>query len=126
MKCRIIIIFIIINILICSSLMSVVSQNFQEEYYNKNSGPLGLIPKIYPRVLVKGNASSGKQFGIFGKIGIIKFNHAQFVIIRFFPIKLVINNVKNATAIMFGIDQNLSSGSFDFKEEWIFLAIVFE
>ena len=106
--------------------MIVVSQNFQYEYYKETFSSLGLIPKIYPRVLVHGNASSGKQLGIFGKIGIIKFNTAQFVIIRFFPIKLVINNVKNATAILFGIDQNVSSGSFDFEEEWIFLAIVFE
>ncbi len=126
MKGRTIFLFIIINILISSSYMSVVSQNFQYEYYKETFSSLGLIPKIYPRVLVHGNASSGKQLGIFGKIGIIKFNTAQFVIIRFFPIKLVINNVKNATAILFGIDQNVSSGSFDFEEEWIFLAIVFE
>ena len=126
MNGRIALILIIIVILTNSCIFSVTSQNNQIDTNQLNSKPTGIFPRLYFRVLVHGNASSGKQFGPFGNFGIVEFNHAQIVIIRFIPIRLVVNNVKNATAIMYGIKQDFPNGSFDFDEEWIFLAIVFE
>lgn len=124
MKGRIVLIFIIITLLTNIFLLNAVSQNCNIDFTKQSSDPLRVLPKVFNRALVKGNASSGKQFGIFGKIGIIKFNYAQFVIIRFFPIKLIVNKEQNVTAFMFGIDQQIPTGSFDFDEEWIAFAIV--
>jgi hypothetical protein len=122
---RIILVFTIFTILTNSCLISVASEinpNENIHFLQKSSEQ---IPRFYFRVLVHGNVSSAKQFGPFGNFGIVKFNHAQFVIIRFIPIRLVVNNVKNATAIMYGIGQDLPIGSFDFDEEWILFAFVF-
>jgi len=125
LKGRIVLILIITNLLTSSFLVCAVPQDYNINDLQQSAYPSRLLPKVFNRVLVNGNASSGKQFGIFGKIGIIKFNYAQFVIIRFFPIKLVINKEKDVTAILFGLDQEIPNGSFDFDEEWIAFAIVF-
>jgi hypothetical protein len=117
-------IFIIITILTNCSLISIASQNKRVDtlkYYNTEED---IVPRLFFRVLVHGNASSGRQMGVFGNFGIVKFNHAQFVIIRFFPIRLQVNNVKNVTAILYGIGQDIPTGSFDFDEEWILFAFV--
>ena len=126
MNGRIAFVLIIVAILTNSCILSVASQNNQFDNIEYISKPAGIIPRLYFRVLVHGNASSGRQFGPFGNFGIVEFNHAQIVIIRFIPIRLVVNTVKNATAIMYGIKQDIPNGSFDFDEEWIFLALVFE
>ena len=126
MNGRIILSFILITIITNNFIVNVSSQENQIKDIQFSSRSFDRIPKFYFRVLVHGNASSGRQFGPFGNFGIVNFNHAQFVIIRFIPIKLVINNVKNATAILYGIKQDLPNGSFDFDEEWILLALVFE
>jgi hypothetical protein len=121
---RIILVLVIITILTNSCIINVSSQNNQIEnlkYFPKSSEK---NQKLYFRVLVHGNASSGSQFGPFGNFGIVKFNHAQFVIIRFFPIRLNVNNVKNVTAFLYGIGQDIPNGSFDFEEEWILFALV--
>jgi hypothetical protein len=106
-------------------MVGVISKSNQIDNIQNISKPTGLMPMLFFRVLVNGNASSGRQFGPFGNFGIIKFNHAQFVIIRFIPIRLEVHNVKNVTAFLFGIGQDLPNGSFDFKEEWILIAFVF-
>lgn len=124
MKGRIVLIIITITLLINSFFINAVSKNCNIDSSQQSEDPSRVLPKVFNRVLVNGNASSGKQFGIFGKIGIIKFNYAQFVIIRFFPIKLIINKEKDVTAILFGLDQEIPNGSFDFDEEWIAFAIV--
>ena len=102
-----------------SFLISAVSENYQIDSLQDASKPLGIIPKMYIRIRVNGNASSGKQLGLFNKTAIIKFNYAQFIIIRFFPIRLSVDTRKNVTAILFGLDQIIPSGSFDIKEEWV-------
>jgi len=115
-----------VTLLANSCLISVVSQDNQKDTLQDSSKPSGIIPRFFFRVLVHGNASSGRQLGIFGNIGIIKFNHAQFVLIRFFPIRLNVNTVNNVTAFIYGINQEIPNGSFDFKEEWILFAFVFD
>jgi hypothetical protein len=122
---RIILVFSIFFILTNSYIICVASENKQIENIQYIQKSTGNLPRFYFRVLVHGNVSSAKQFGPFGNFGIVKFNHAQFVIIRFIPIRLVVNTVKNATAIMYGIGQDLPNGSFDFDEEWILFAFVF-
>jgi len=119
-------IFILVALLTNSCFIGVLSQDNKINTLPDSSFPSGIIPKFYFRVLVHGNASNGRQFGPLGNFGIIKFNHAQFVIIRFFPIKLIVNNLKNVTAFIYGINQELPKGSFDFDEEWILFAFVFE
>ncbi len=125
MKGRIVLIFIIVTILTNSCLLSVVSQNNQIDNLQYSSKPSGLIPKFFFRVLVHGNASSGRQLGVFGNIGIIKFNYVQFVLIRFFPIRLDVTTERNVTAFIYGIGQEIPNGSFNFEEEWILFALVF-
>ena len=126
MNGRIVSIFILFALLTNTCFISVLSHDTQINTFEDFSNPSGIIPKFFFRVLVHGNASSGRQFGPFGNFGIIKFNHAQFVLIRFFPIKLVVNNLKNVTAFIYGINQEIPSGSFDFDEEWILFAFVFD
>jgi len=121
---RIILTFITIIILTNSCIISVASQNKQIENIQFFTKSNDILPKFYFRVLVHGNVSSARQFGPFGNFGIVKFTHAQFVIIRFIPIKLVINTVEDATAILYGIGQEIPNGSFDFDEEWILFALV--
>ena len=112
-------------ILTNSCIISVVSQNNPIDKINDSTKPSRLLPRFFFRVLTHGNASSGRQLGVFGNIGIIKFNTVQFVLIRFFPIRLNITNLKNVTAFIYGINQTIPNGSFDFEEEWILFAFVF-
>ena len=124
MNGRIVLISIMAIFILNSFLITAVSQNYQIENLQDTSKPLGLSPKFYFRVLVHGNVSSGKQFGLFNQTAILKFNHAQFIIIRFFPIRLDVDTRNNVTAILYGVRQKIPEGSFDFREQMILFAIV--
>ena len=125
LKGRIVFIFIIINILISISLLSEASQNCQMDILKESPNSLGIIPRIFIGAKVVGDASSGKLIGNFSRIGIIKFDYVKFYIIRIFLFRENMIDKINATAILFGIDQEIPEGSFKFKAESIFFAIVF-
>ena len=74
MNGRIAFVLIIVAILTNSCILSVASQNNQFDNIEYISKPAGIIPRLYFRVLVHGNASSGRQFGPFGNFGIVEFD----------------------------------------------------
>jgi len=118
-------IFLIITILMSSSLLSQASQNYQKDNAQESLKPKGIIPKIFIRAYVVGDASSGKHIGNFSRIGIIKFDYVKFYIYKFIPFRVIINDEINVTAILFGINQEIPEGPFKFAKDLISIAIVF-
>ena len=77
------------------------------------------------RCFAKGNATSGRTVDKYGKIGIIEFKNVAFTKLKLFPtIRWEYANYDNAKAIVFGIDQDIPEGPFEFNRDWV-RAIVF-
>lgn len=124
MKGRLLLIFTIITLLTSSFLVSAVSQINQIDNSPKFSSILGRKVQILNLGWAIGNASSGKQYGIFNRIGIIKFDNVSFYRFRF-PIRFEMSNFTDVTVLIFGVDQVISDSSFVFKRDWFSFAIVF-
>ena len=106
-------------------LTSAVSQNNQINDSLESNSIIGRRIQILKGGWVVGNASSGKQYGIFGRIGIIKFDNASFYRIRF-PIRFEMANFTDVTVFIIGLDQEIIENQFDFKRDWFSIAIVFK
>ena len=118
-------IFIIIALLIsCSVLASATSESKLTEDQDESSNPKLLRVAHVKRAFAEGNASSGKTFGPSGRIGIIKFDSVRFSKLKLFPIRWEMADFYDATAIVFGIDQEIPEGPFEFQRDWV-SAIVF-
>ena len=76
------------------------------------------------RAWVVGNASSGKQIGIFSQIGIIKFDYVRFSRIRFNPIRWEMVDFTNVKVIMFWLSQDIPEGPFDFERDWVSAIVI--
>ena len=125
MKGRIVSIFIIIAILISGFLASAIPQNTQIDDTPETSNPVGKRVWFITRAWATGDAIKGRQFGVRGTIGIIKFDYVAFNRLRFFPVRWELVDFQDVTAIMFGLDQDIPSGPFDFERDWV-NAIVFK
>ena len=125
MKGRLVLIFTIITIMTSNFLTSAVSQNNQINDSLESNSIIGRRIQILKGGWVVGNASSGKQYGIFGRIGIIKFDNASFYRIRF-PIRFEMANFTDVTVFIIGLDQEIIENQFDFKRDWFSIAIVFK
>lgn len=125
MKWRIAPIFIIIILLISSFLVSAVSQSSQIDDSSESLKPRGPKVESFMGVWASGNASSGKQFGILSRIGIIKFDYVIFDRLRLFPIRWEMVDFLDVTVIIIGLNQEIPEGPFDFEREWV-SAIVFK
>jgi hypothetical protein len=112
------------TILVSGNLVSAVSHNSQTNNSHKSPDMLLSRIKLFRSIFLSGNASSGKQLGIFGRIGIIRFYNVSIYIFRIFPFRFEIQNEKNVTVIMLGLDQEISKEPFDFKRDWVSLAVV--
>lgn len=124
MKTKIGTVFLIIAILIiCCVLPSVTSEEISKN--EKDSSSSQKIAKIdYLRnCYARGNASSGRILNG-TKIGIIKFDYVWFDKLHFFPIRWEGADYYDATALVFGIDQEIPEGPFEFERDWV-RAIVF-
>lgn len=125
LKGRLVSIFTIITILISSFLVSAVAQNNKIDASSESSSLLGSRVQILKGGWIVGNATSGKQYGILGRIGIIKFDNVSFYRIRL-PIRFEMANFTDVTIFIIGLDQEIPESSFDFKREWFSIAIVFK
>lgn len=72
-----------------------------------------------------GNASNGELIGSHGRMAKIDFDFLRITRLKFFPIRWQMADFYNATAIIFGLDQTIPGGSFDFERDWV-VAIVFK
>ena len=105
--------------------VSALSQNIKIDESPESSGILGRKVQLIKGGFVVGNASSGKRYGIFGRMGVIKFDNVSFYRISF-PIRLEMSNFTDVTVFLLGLDQDIPDGSFDLKRDWISIAIVFK
>jgi len=124
MKTKIGAVFLIITIMIiCCVLPSLTSEEISK---NEKDNPSNLsLPKIayLKRCYAEGNASSGRTFNA-TKIGIIKFESVRFSKLKLIPPRWEFSDYHDATAIVFGIDQEIPEGPFEFERDWV-RALVF-
>lgn len=118
-------IFTIFTIIMSSFLANVASQNSRINDFPESSSLLGQKVQILKGGWVIGNASSGKQYGIFSRVGIIKFDNVSFYRIRF-PIRFEMANFTDVTVFIIGLDQEIPEVPFEFKRDWFSIAIVFK
>ena len=118
-------IFIIIALLIsCCVLPSVTSESISKiEKDDTSSRKLIKIAFLY-RCFAQGNASSGRTIEKSDRIGIIEFTSVRFSKLKFLPLRWEFADYYNAKALVFGIDQVIPNGSFEFERDWV-RAIVF-
>lgn len=118
-------VFIIIAIMIICCVLPCVTSEEISKNEKDNSSSLRL-PKIayLKRCYAEGNASSGRTFNATSKIGIIKFESVRFSKLKLFPIRWEFANFYDATALVFGIDQEIPEGPFEFERDWV-RALVF-
>ena len=118
------VIIIIAILMICCVLPSVTSEEISKnEKDNSSSLKLAKIAFL-KRCYAEGNASSGRTFNATTKIGIIKFESVRFSKLKLFPVRWEFADYYDATALVFGIDQEIPEGSFEFKRDWV-RALVF-
>lgn len=114
----------IVGILICSLMVTtVITIGVSALDIYDSQEPLEPIKQkaIYiSRAWAQGNASGGRQIGVFGLIGIIDFDYVRFDKIRFNPIRWEMVDFTDVKVIMFWLSQDIpSEGPFDFERDWV-------
>ena len=119
----------IVGILICILMVTTVVP-IGVSALEINDSPESLEP-IKQKVIyvtsawAQGNASSGKQIGIYGLIGIINFDYVRFDRIRFNPIRWEMVDFTNVKVIVFWLSQDIpSEGPFDFERDWVSAIVI--
>lgn len=117
-------VFLIITIMvICCVLPSITSDEISK---NEKDNPSSIsFPKIayLKRCYAEGNALSARTFNG-TKIGIIKFESVRFSKFKLIPPRWEFSDFQNASALVFGIDQEIPEGPFYFERDWV-RALVF-
>jgi hypothetical protein len=120
MRSKIGTIFIIIALLIsCNILASATTNSELNEEKNESTSPILYKFAYIKRAFAVGNASSGRLVGESGRIGIINFEEVTFSKLKLFPVRWEFADYYNAKAIVFGIDQEIPNGSFEFQRDWV-------
>ena len=113
-------VFLIIAIMIiCCILPSMTSEEISK-YEKDSSSELGLAKIAYLKnCYAEGFASSGRKIVPGTKIGIIDFDEVRFSKLKLFPIRWEFADYEDVTALVFGIDQEIPQGPFEFERDWV-------
>lgn len=119
MKTKIGAVILIISLMIIFCVLPSITSEEISKNEKDNSSSLKLAKLAYlKRCYAEGNASSGRILNG-TKIGIIKFESVRFYKLKLIPPRWELADYNDATALVFGIDQEIPEGPFEFERDWV-------
>lgn len=122
---KIVSIFLIIILLISTSVVVIAEKEITNKKIDKNLDQLLLKHIKILRGWATGYAISGKTIGFRGTIAKINFEYLKMEWYQIIPPRWQMTSFYNVTAVFFNVNQTIPQGPFEYGSDWV-LAIIFQ